>query len=125
MQIRQMSLKELDIIYDLVKELRVELSYDEFEDIVYDMRDNYTMIGMLDRGELLAFAGVDVLTSLEHGRHLYIYDFIATGLNEKYKDELFEYLVDYAKMAMCKRVVSPLNILKRDCVKESLYIQTI
>jgi len=64
MQIREMSLKELYDVYDLVVQLYCELDYDEFEDLIYDMRDRYKMFGILEKEELVAFAGVSIETNL-------------------------------------------------------------
>lgn len=106
MQIRELTLKELYEIYDVIKELR-DLDYDEFEDLIYEMRESYKMLGVLERGELVSFAGCAVQTSLEHKRHLYVYDFVTRkGYDkEKYDAALESYLKDYAKIMMCKEIL--------------------
>jgi hypothetical protein len=38
MQIREMSLKELEPIYALIVQLHPQMSFKEFDDLVYDMR---------------------------------------------------------------------------------------
>ena len=38
MQIRELDLKELPEAYEVLSQLRCELSYDEFEDLIYEMR---------------------------------------------------------------------------------------
>jgi GNAT superfamily N-acetyltransferase len=108
MQIREMDLKELFEIYELIKQLRVELSYEEFEDLIYDMRHmEYKMFGILERGELISFAGVAVQTNLYHKRHLYVFDLVT---DEKFRLQgygklMLEFLSDYAKTAMCENLV--------------------
>ena len=108
MQIREMDLKELYPIYDVLKQLRVELSYEEFEDLIYDMRHmDYKMFGLLERGELVTFAGVAVQTNLYHKRHLYIFDLVT---DEKFRSlgygkMMLEFLADYAKTSMCENIV--------------------
>lgn len=108
MQIRQMSLKELYEAYDVLKQLRSELSYKEFEDLVYEMRHiEYKMFGLFHRGELYTFAGAAVLTNLSYKRHLFVFDFVT---DEKqrflgYGKMMLDFLEDYAKTAMCQRVV--------------------
>ena len=37
MQIRELDLKELYMVYETVSQLRTELSYQEFEDLIYDI----------------------------------------------------------------------------------------
>lgn len=101
MQIRELSLKELYEAYALVKRLR-EMSYDEFEDLVYEMRDSYKMIGIFEQDELVALSGVMVLVNLKYKRHLRVFEFTAEG---SYKKELELYMEDFAKMAGCVGVV--------------------
>ena len=108
MQIREMSLKELDAIYELLVQLRPELSFKEFDDLVYDMRHmEYKMIGMLQRGELVTFAGVAVQTNFYHKRHLFVFDLVTDEKhrNRGYGKEMLEYLESYAKTAMCEKIV--------------------
>lgn len=108
MQIREMSLKELYTIYDILKQLRCELSYDAFEDLIYEMRHmEYKMFGLFEKGELICYAGASVLTNLYHKRHLFIFDLVT---DEKYRSQgyaklMLEYLQDYAKTAACENLV--------------------
>ena len=108
MQIREMTLKELESIYDVLGQLRKELSYKEFEDLIYDMRHmEYKMIGLLERGELVSYAGVAVQTNLYHKRHLYIFDLVTQKAfrSRGYGKMMMEYLCDYAKTAACENLV--------------------
>ena len=120
MQIREMTLKELEPIYELLKQLREQLSYKEFEDLIYDMRHmEYKMIGLLERGELITYAGVAVQTNLYHKRHLYVFDLVT---DKKYRakgygKEMLEYLVDYAKTAMCENIVLSSGFAREDAHK--------
>ena len=108
MQIREMNLKELDKIYEIVKQLRVELSFDEFDDLIYDMRHmEYKMIGLMEGERLITFAGVAVQTNLYHKRHLYIFELVTDAKERQkgYAKEMLLYLQDYAKMAMCEHLI--------------------
>jgi len=108
MQIRELDLKELYTAYDVLKQLRVDLSYKEFEDLIYDMRDmDYKMIGIFDDEKLITYAGVSVQTNLYHKRHLFVFDLVT---DEEYRGKnygkmMLEYLHDYAKMGMCENIV--------------------
>ena len=108
MQIRKLDLKELYIAWDVVKQLRTQLTYDEFEDLIYDMRDReYAMLGIFEKEVLVTYAGVVVQTNLYHKRHLFVDELVT---DEKYRSQgygkmMMEYLVDYAKMAMCENIV--------------------
>jgi GNAT superfamily N-acetyltransferase len=117
MQIREMSLKELDTVYGVVKQLRETLSYKEFEDLIYDMRHiEYKMIGLLNQDTLICYAGVNVSTNLYHKRHLFIYDLVTDEKyrGEGYGEEMLKYLVDYAKMAMCENIILSSSIKRLD-----------
>ncbi|MBL0709042.1 MAG: GNAT family N-acetyltransferase [Sulfurimonas sp.] len=117
MQIREMSLKELYPVYDLVKQLRVELSYKEFEDLIYEMRHiNYKMFGVLERGELMSYAGVSIITNLYHKRHLFVYDLVTDEKhrNKGYAKEMLKYLDDFAKTSMCENIVLSSDLQKED-----------
>jgi GNAT superfamily N-acetyltransferase len=117
MQIREMSLKELFTIYDLLKQLRPALSYEEFEDLIYDMRHmEYKMIGLFEKQELISYAGVAVQTNLYHKRHLYIFDLVT---DEEYRSRgygksMLAYLKDYAKMAACENLVLSSGLQRED-----------
>ncbi|MDH4944954.1 GNAT family N-acetyltransferase [Sulfurimonas sp. C5] len=108
MQIRELTLKELDIAWDVVKELRSALTYNEFEDLIYEMRDiNYTMIGIFEKDKLITYAGVAVSTNLYHKRHLFVYELVTQNSfqSQGYGKMMIEYLHDYAKMAACENLV--------------------
>ncbi|QOY52605.1 GNAT family N-acetyltransferase [Candidatus Sulfurimonas baltica] len=117
MQIRELDLKELFTAYEVVSQLRTKLSYKEFEDLIYDMRDmEYKMIGIMDGEELITYAGVAVSTNLYHKRHLYVYDLVTDVKyrNSGYGKMMLEYLLDYAKMGMCKNIVLSSSFEKED-----------
>jgi hypothetical protein len=108
MQIREISLTELYNVYELIKELHPHLSYDDFENLIYDMRHmEYKMLGLFERGELYAYAGISVQTTLSYGRHLAVFDFVSTlqHTDKAYALMLLEYLDDYAKMAACQKLL--------------------
>jgi len=117
MQIREMTLKELYSAYELVVQLRQELSYDEFEDLIYDMRHmEYKMIGIFEREKLVSYAGVAIQTNLYHKRHLYIYDLVTDKQfrSRGYGKMMMEYLRDYAKTAACEHLVLSSGLQRED-----------
>jgi len=112
-----MTLKELYTVYELIQQLRSELSYDAFEDLIYDMRHmEYKMIGLFERGKLISYAGVAVQTNLYHKRHLYIFDLVTDTAfrSQGYAKSLMEYLEDYAKMAACEHLVLSSGMQRED-----------
>ena len=117
MQIRKLDLKELDVAWEVVGQLRTSLDYETFEDLIYEMRDKeYTMIGIFERGELITYAGVFVQTNLYHKRHLFVDELVT---DEKFRTQgygkmMLEYLVDYAKMAACENIVLSSGFARED-----------
>ena len=117
MQIREMTLKELYTVYDLLKQLRDQLDYDEFEDLIYDMRHmEYKMIGLFEKDALIVYAGVALQTNLYHKRHLYIFDLVTDRAfrSQGYGKEMMAYLKDYAKMAACENLVLSSGMQRED-----------
>jgi len=117
MQIRELDLKELDTVYNVLSQLREELSYKEFEDLIYDMRHmEYKMIGIMENERLITYAGVAVQTNLYHKRHLYVFDLVT---DKEYRGQgygvmMLEYLKDYAKMGMCENIVLSSGFARED-----------
>jgi len=108
MQIRELDLKELYTVYDVLSQLYEDLTYKEFEDLIYDMRDiNYKMIGIMDDEKLITYAGLSILTTLKDKRHVKVFDLVTDKKyeTEKYNKIMKEYLVDYANMAMCEKII--------------------
>lgn len=107
MQIREISLKELDTAYEIVKEIYT-ISYKEFEDLIYDMRYmEYKMIGIFEKDIIISYAGIAIQTTLKDKRFLKVFEFkTKTCFNQtKYNAILQDYLDDYARMAMCTKVI--------------------
>ena len=108
MQIRKLDLKELDVAWSVVKQLREQLDYNDFEDLIYEMRESeYTMLGIFEKEKLITYAGVVIQTNLYHKRHLFVDELVT---DEQYRSKgygklILAYLKDYAKMGMCERIV--------------------
>lgn len=120
MQIREMSLKELDIVYEVLSQLRKNLSFKEFDDLIYDMRHmDYKMFGIMEKDKLITFAGVAVQTNFYHKRHLYIFDLV-TDREYRFKNYgkmMLDFLQDYAKTAMCENIVLSSSFAREDAHK--------
>jgi GNAT superfamily N-acetyltransferase len=108
MQIRELDLKELPEAYEVLCQLRVDMDYKEFEDLVYEMRHKeYKMIGVFEALELVTYVGVYVQTNFHYKRHLFVDDLVTydSFRSRGYGDAMFEYLVNFAKVAMCENIV--------------------
>lgn len=120
MQIRELDLKELDIAYELVSQLRTELTYKEFEDLIYDMRHiEYKMIGIFKNEKLITYTGVAVQTNLYHKRHLYVYDLVTDSdfREQGYGKMILDYLLDYSRVAMCETIVLSSGFQRKEAHK--------
>ncbi len=112
MQTREIQLTELETAYEVLKELRTELSYDDFENLVYAMRhQEYKMYGLFNGEELITYAGVSVQVNLYWKHHLFVYDLVtkATHRSSGYGKEMLIYLHDIARMFQCERLVLSSN----------------
>ena len=117
MQIRELNLKELLMVYEVVSQLRTSLSYDEFEDLIYEMRSmEYKMFGIMERDRLVTYAGVAIQTNLYDKRHLFVFDLVTDEAyrGKGYGKMMLEYLHDYAKMGMCKSIVLSSGFARSD-----------
>lgn len=117
MQIRELDLKELLSAYDVVSQLRTTLTYDEFEDLIYEMRSmEYKMFGIMDGEKLITYAGVAIQTNLYHKRHLFVFDLVTDEKHRSngYGEMMLEYLRDFAKMGMCENIVLSSGIQRED-----------
>ena len=102
MQIRELDLKELYEAYELVSIL-YDITYKEFEDLIYEMKDSYKMLGVFDKNTLLAYAGIKILTTLKDKRHIRVFDIVAK--DDRSLSELKSYIQDYAKISMAQKVI--------------------
>lgn len=117
MQIRELNLRELEMAYEVISQLRTSLSYNEFEDLIYDMRSmDYKMIGIMEQDRLVTYAGVAILTNLYHKRHLFVFDLVTHKeyRSKGYGKMMLEYLFDYAKTGMCQNVVLSSGFARED-----------
>ena len=117
MQIRELDLRELLMAYEVVSQLRTTLTYNEFEDLIYEMRKSeYKMIGIIDKEMLVTYAGVAIQTNLYHKRHLFVFDLVTDEKHrgKKYGAMMLEYLNDYAKMGMCENIVLSSGFQRED-----------
>jgi GNAT superfamily N-acetyltransferase len=120
MQIRELDLKEIPEAYEVLNQLRVDMDYEEFEDLIYEMRHkDYKMIGVYEASELVTYAGVHVQTNLYHKRHLFVDDLVTydSFRSRGYGDAMLEYLVNFAKIAMCENIVLSSTIENLDAHK--------
>ena len=117
MQIRELNLKELYTAYEVISKHYISMEYEEFEDLIYDMRHiEYKMFGIFERDRLVAYSGASIQTNLYYKRHLYIYELIVDSYEKDYRDIMLSYLKDYAKIAICENTILHLSDENRDII---------
>ncbi|MDD2358665.1 MAG: GNAT family N-acetyltransferase [Thiovulaceae bacterium] len=107
MQIREIQLTELTIAYEIIKQYMKHLSYNEYEDLIYQMvKENYKIILLLDEEKAITYAGIKIETTLSEKRHIHIYELMTDQNKDKnyYENQMLSYLVDYAKINMCNNI---------------------
>lgn len=98
--------QDLERIYPVMKELRKDLSYEDFLTI-YDQAheaDGYEIVALEQGGQILAAMGYRILFDYVHYKHLYIDDLVSS---EKYRSQglgakLLEYAEELAKQLECR-----------------------
>lgn len=106
MQIRELSSGELEVGYQLLCTLRIDLTEDDFlAYITAHHPQTYRPIGAYQRGELAVYAGVSIHENLELGRYLLIDDLVAADNHHHHVREMVDYLGDYAKIHKCKSLI--------------------
>lgn len=108
MQIREIQLTELHLAYEILQYKKNDIDYKEFEDLIYEMRkENYKILTIIEKDIPISYTGVKIETSLLYKKHLHVYELLTIQTKDtmKYDQEMLSYLVDYAKMNMCKNIV--------------------
>jgi len=103
--------------YEVVAQLRTELSYEAFEDLIYEMQPmHYKMFGIMEREKLVTYAGVAIQTNLYDKRHLYVFDLVTDEAyrGKGYGKMMLEYLRDYARVGMCQNIVLSSGFARED-----------
>ena len=92
--------------YPVMKELRLELSYNDYLTIYEKAHaaDGYEIVGLESGAEIMAILGYRVLTDYVHGRHLYIDDLVSTSKQRSkgFGAKLLAHAEEVARELNCK-----------------------
>ena len=92
--------------YPIMNQLRINLSIDEYLELVKKMKkDGYQIIALVDNDDnMFSLAGFRVSTNLYYGKHIWVYDLITDSNHRSkgYGEILLKYLLDYGKKRGCK-----------------------
>jgi GNAT superfamily N-acetyltransferase len=107
----------LKTVYPVMRELRTELSEEEFN-ARYEAGhpDGYRLAGVFDGDECRAAAGYRIITNFVSGRHLYVDDLVTaeTWRSHGYGRLLNKYLVELARGESCTSVQLDSNVRRHE-----------
>jgi GNAT superfamily N-acetyltransferase len=86
--------------FPVVSQLRTHLDQAEYLEYIERMTANgYRLFGLFADGELVAVAGVDILTNMYYGRHLWVFDLVtdADHRSKGFGERLLRYLEGWAE----------------------------
>ncbi len=119
-QIVELRSAELRKAFPVVRELHGGLDERKYAELVAKMvPGGYRMLAVRDGGEVVAVAGVQVLTNLYYERHLYVYDLVASaGARSKgHGAALMEYVERFARREECKYVALACGREREDALR--------
>lgn len=93
--------------FPVMRQLRSHLDEEVYLDYLHQMTaDGYRLFGLFSEGELAALAGVDILTNMYYGRHLWVFELVTDSDHRSrgFGTRLFEYLVEWAEAKGCDKI---------------------
>jgi GNAT superfamily N-acetyltransferase len=103
-------------VYPVMKELRTELSEEQFHELyATGHEDGYRVVGLFDGDECRACAGYRIITNFADGRHIYVDDLVTAEqwLSHGYGRLLNKYIVELARNERCSSVQLDSNTQRR------------
>ena len=94
--------------FSLLQQLRQHLTKESFLKVFPQMqKEGYKLFALYDQDEMVAIAGVNILTNFYDGRHLYVYDLVThpTKRSNGYGEQLLRYLHEWGKEQQCIKLV--------------------
>jgi ribosomal protein S18 acetylase RimI-like enzyme len=95
---------EFERALPVIRELHHELDERTYRDLLPEMRKaGYKMFAVREGDDILAVAGVQKLTNLYYGRHLYVYDLAVTrdARSRGHGERLLRHVEDVAREEGC------------------------
>jgi GNAT superfamily N-acetyltransferase len=93
--------------FPVVSQLRNHLDEAAYLDYLERMTANgYRLFGLFADGDLAAVAGVDILTNMYYGRHLWVFDLVtdADHRSKGFGERLLRYLEGWAADRGCEKI---------------------
>ncbi|MGG2028309.1 GNAT family N-acetyltransferase [Gottfriedia sp. S16(2024)] len=98
---------ELVKAFNLLNQLRTHLTLEKFEEQYNQMhKEGYRLIGLEVNDEIVAVAGINILTNFYNNKFLFVYDLVTkeTERSKGYGEELMTYIHRYAREQECSHV---------------------
>lgn len=93
--------------FPVMKQLRTHLDEEQYLDYLERMTaDGYRLFGLFSGDQLAALAGVDILTNMYYGRHLWVFELVTDSdhRSKGFGRQLFRHLVEWAEDRGCEKV---------------------
>ena len=109
MQIQELTtLEQWREAYPVMHELRLDLNQGDYLDLLKVMiTEAYRMFALRDdANEIVALAGIAVLTNFYYGRHVWVYDLVTAGAarSRGYGAQLLGFVEELAREEKCQTI---------------------
>nr|WP_205187989.1 GNAT family N-acetyltransferase [Metabacillus iocasae] len=88
-------------------QLRPHLTEESFLKTVKEMKEGgYQLFALCEEDEMVALAGVIIITNLYYGRHVYVYDLVTSNEHRSkgYGEQLLSYIEEWGQKNECEHV---------------------
>lgn len=103
--------------FPVMKQLRTHLDEETYLEYLEQMTaDGYRLFGLFSNGELAALAGVDIVTNMYYGRHLWVFELVTDSDHRSrgFGERLFRYLREWAEMKGCEKIALSSGLQRDD-----------
>jgi GNAT superfamily N-acetyltransferase len=118
MEIREaVTEEEWEQAYELLIELRTDLSKEEFTYLLKDMRkEGYKVFCLYEGKNLVSLAGVIIRTNFYAKRHMFVYDLVTTSSDRSkgYGKKLLQFVEQWGKDQGCGTVGLDSGLQRKD-----------
>lgn len=93
--------------FPVMNQLRTDLDEAQYLDYLERMTaEGYRLFGLFVDGDVAAVAGVEILTNMYYGRHLWVFDLVtdADHRSRGFGHQLFQHLTEWATARDCETI---------------------
>jgi GNAT superfamily N-acetyltransferase len=101
------SIEDVSKAFIILRQLRTHLSLESFTELYFKMnREGYRLVALEIEGEMVAVAGINILTNFYNNKFLLVYDLVTDELQRSsgYGEQLLSYIHEYARGQGCTYV---------------------